>query len=208
MDERQRSRAVVLAACVSVFCVVMGLRAELNVWIGTGAAATLSMFLVWLGARPSARDLLGAKPWVGLAVGAAAGVVMSLATWGLYPLAVDVLPPVRGEVETLYALLRQPPGPVRAFPLLLLVVAAEELVWRGLAIDVFTPLLGEWSAALMAALLYVLPQIAFRSPLLMVVALLCGLLWGALRVRTGGLVAPFVAHVLWDALVFIAYPVG
>ena len=208
MARSGRDSAVVLAACVSAFCVAMGLRAELNVWIGTGAAAALSMVLLWIGARPSVRSILGENPRLGIALGLVVGTAMSLATWGLYPFAVGVLPVVQGEVETLYGLLRQTPGPVRAFPLLLVVVAAEELVWRGLAIDLFTPVLGPWRAALMAALLYVLPQIAFRSPLLIIVALLCGLVWGALRVRTGGLMAPFVAHVVWDLLVFIVYPVA
>ncbi len=108
----------------------------------------------------------------------------------------------------LYALLRQPPGPIRAFPLLVFVVAAEELVWRGLAIDVFSNNIGRWPAVLVSALLYVLPQVAFRSPLLMIIALLCGLLWGLLRVWCKGLAAPFTAHLIWDVLVFIAFPVA
>ena len=208
MVSSNRGRAVVLATCIGAFCAAMGLRAEVSVWIGTGSAASLSLLLLWFGARPSARAVVGPKPLAGLLVGIAVGVAMSFATWGLYPIAVDLLPVVQREVETLYDLLRQPPGPVRAFPLLLLVVAVEELVWRGLAVDVLSPSLGRWRAVAVAALLYVLPQIAFRSPLLVVVALLCGLVWGALRARTDGLTAPFVAHLVWDILVFIAYPVA
>jgi membrane protease YdiL (CAAX protease family) len=88
-----------------------------------------------------------------------------------------------------------------------LVVAAEELVWRGLAIDLFSKSLGRSGAVLLASLVYVLPQIAFRSPLLVIVALSCGLVWGGLRVRTGGLLAPLVAHLTWDLLVFVLFPV-
>lgn len=133
---------------------------------------------------------------------------MSLATWWLYPLSVSAFPPIQTEVETLYALLRQPPGPIQAFPLLVLVVVAEELVWRGLAIDFFSASFGASRAVVISSLLYVLPQIALRSPLLVIVALLCGSLWGTLRVRTGGLVAPFVAHLVWDLLVFVMFPVA
>lgn len=208
MVSSNRGRAIVLATCIGAFCVAMGLRAEVNVWIGTGTAGSLSVLLLWFSARPTARAVVGPKPFMGVVAGVAVGVAMSFATWGLYPFAVDLLPVVQGEVETLYALLRQPPGPVRAFPVLLLVVAAEELVWRGLAVDVLNPALGRWRAVAMAAILYVLPQVAFRSPLLVVVALLCGLVWGALRARTDGLTAPFVAHLVWDILVFIAYPVA
>ncbi len=190
----------------------MGLREILNIWIGTGAAALASVLALWLGARPSLRSNLRAPlrapAATSLIVGLAAGLLMSLATWWLYPISVSVFPPIQTEVETLYALLRQAPGPVRAFPLLLLVVAAEELVWRGVAIDLFSRSLGPWHAMLLAALLYVLPQIALRSPLLIIVALCCGLLWGALRVRTKSLTAPFVAHLVWDVLVFVWHPVA
>ncbi|MDH3728036.1 MAG: CPBP family intramembrane metalloprotease [Myxococcales bacterium] len=208
MERVARAEAVALAACVAAFCVAMGLSEVLNVWIGTGAAALASVLFLWMGARPALRSNLRAPTATSLIVGLAVGLLMSLATWWLYPLSVSVFPPIQTEVETLYALLRQAPGPVRAFPLLLLVVAAEELVWRGVAIDLFSQSLGPWRAMLFSALLYVLPQVALRSPLLMIVALCCGLLWGALRVRTKGLAAPFVAHLVWDVLVFVWHPVA
>ncbi len=45
------------------------------------------------------------------------------------------------------------------------------------------------------------------APLLVIVALLCGLVWGALRVWTHGLLAPLIAHLTWDLLVFVLFPV-
>jgi len=208
VERVERAEAMALAACVAAFCVAMGLREVLNIWIGTGVAALTSVLVLWLGARPELRSNLRAPAAMSLVVGLAVGVLMSLATWWLYPISVSMFPPIQTEVETLYALLRQAPGPVRAFPLLLLVVAAEELVWRGVAIDLFSKPLGPWRAMLVSALLYVLPQVALRSPLLIIVALCCGLLWGALRVRTKGLAAPFVAHLVWDILVFVWHPVA
>lgn len=186
----------------------MGLREQVNVWIGTGAAAVVSLLLLWVLARPSVESLFEKPAPRNVVMGIGVGIAMSFATWWLYPLSVTVLPLIEGEVEMLYGLLRQPPGPVRAFPLLVFVVAAEELVWRGLAIDVFSNYLGRWPAVLVSALLYVLPQVAFRSPLLMIVALLCGLLWGFLRISCKGLAAPLTAHLIWNVLVFIAYPVA
>ena len=208
MERVEKAEALALAACVTAFCVAMGLREVLNIWIGTGAAALISVLALWIGARPVLRSNLGTPAATNLIVGVAVGVLMSLATWWLYPISVSVFAPIQTEVETLYALLRQAPGPVRAFPLLFLVVAAEELVWRGVAIDLFSKRLGPWRAMFFSALLYVLPQVALRSPLLIIVALCCGLLWGALRVRTRGLAAPFVAHLVWDVLVFVWHPVA
>lgn len=197
-----------LTGCVLAFCLPMGLREHLNIWIGTGMAALASLGLLWLGARPTFQ--LGFTPptVTGIAAGLVVGLAMSLATWWIYPLSVSVFPPIQTEVETLYALLRQAPGPVRAFPLLLLVVAAEELVWRGLAIELFSRAVGPVRAVVVSAFVYVLPQVALGSALLVIVALLCGSLWGALRVRFRGLSAPLVAHLLWDLLVFVLYPVA
>jgi hypothetical protein len=117
------------------------------------------------------------------------------------------VPAIATEVPKLYALLRQTPGPVWAFPILVLVVVAEEWVWRGLAIELFSQRLTPGRTVLLAASIYVLPQVAFRSPLLVVVAFGCGVIWGALRVWTKGLVAPLLAHLLWDLLVFVLFPV-
>ncbi len=204
-----KAKRVVLALCVGAFCIAMGLREEVNIWVSTGAAAIASMVLLSLVRRPkSASFTTWPPPIFAVTVGAAAGLLMSMMTWGLYPLSVEVFPPIEQEVVTLYRLLRQPPGPQQAFPLLLVVVVAEELVWRGLAIDVFSRSVGPWWAVVASAFVYVLPQVAFRSPLLMLVALMCGLVWGALRVRFKGVAAPLTAHIVWDLLIFVVYPVA
>lgn len=179
----------------------------LNIWVGTGSAALVSVFLLRRAPTPPSFETAG--PTVaGAGLGVAVGVAMSAATWALYPISVELIPAIEVEVARLYALLRQTPGPVWAFPVLVLVVAAEELVWRGLAIDILSKPLGAVRAVVVSSLLYVLPQVAFRSPLLVVVAVLCGVVWGALRMRTQGLIAPFLAHLTWDLLVFILFPVG
>ena len=206
MTRTTRVEGTVLALCVAAFSLAMGLREVLNIWIGTGSAAVISILLLRRVSSPpslQANEDLVRSGIAGLLV----GLVMSIVTWVLYPISVDFIPAIGVEVPKLYGLLRQFPGPVWAFPVLVLVVGAEELVWRGLAIDLFSKSLGASSAVLFASLLYVLPQIAFRSPLLVVVALTCGLVWGALRVRTHGLLAPLVAHLTWDLLVFVLFPV-
>ena len=206
MTRATRVEGTVLLLCTAAFCLAMGLREVLNIWIGTGSAAVISILLLRrLSSPPSFRasDDLVRRGVTGLLV----GLVMSIATWVLYPISVDFVPAIGVEVPKLYGLLRQFPGPVWAFPVLALVVGTEELVWRGLAIDLFSKPLGPSGAVLVASLVYVLPQIAFRSPLLVIVALCCGLVWGGLRVRTDGLLAPLVAHLTWDLLVFVLFPV-
>ena len=201
-----RLEGIVLTLCVGAFCVAMGLRESLNIWIGTGSAALLSIVLLRRLPSPPTihpEDLSMVNVGAGLFVGA----LMAAATWILYPISAELVPLISTEVPKLYALLRQPPGPVWAFPVLVLVVSAEEWIWRGLAIDTFSRSVSPGRAALLSAFVYVLPQVAFRSPLLMVVALACGLVWGGLRVWSRGLVAPLVAHLVWDLLVFVLFPV-
>jgi len=185
----------------------MGLREQVNIWIGTGVAGTVALVLLRWAPDVEGRDIWNATRR-NVLVGLGAGLVMSVATWVLYPLSTELVPEIEGEVTKLYALLRQTPGPVAAFPVLVLVVLAEERVWRGLAIDVFGQARPGPRAVVLAALVYTFPQIAFRSPLLVAVALACGLVWGGLRVQTRGLAAPLIAHLLWDLLVFVLFPVA
>lgn len=197
----------VLLLCIGAFCVAMGLRGVVNIWIGTGVAAVVSAALLTRAPSRARFFALGA-PWRGAVVGVGVGVAMSVATWGLYPVATDLVPAIEIEVQRLYALLRQAPGPLHAFPILVLVVFVEEVVWRGLAIEVFSRKRGPVAAVLIAGVTYVLPQVALGSPLLVAVAFVCGLVWGALRIRCGGLLAPLLAHWIWDLLVFVLFPVG
>jgi membrane protease YdiL (CAAX protease family) len=184
----------------------MGLRESLNIWIGTGSAATVSLLLLRRLQNPPAIRRADVS-FSSVAIGLLVGTAMAVATWSLYPPSAELVPAIATEVPKLYALLRQTPGPVWAFPILVLVVVAEEWVWRGLAIELFSQRLTPGRTVLLAASIYVLPQVAFRSPLLVVVAFGCGVIWGALRVWTKGLVAPLLAHLLWDLLVFVLFPV-
>jgi membrane protease YdiL (CAAX protease family) len=197
----------ILALCVVAFCVAMGLRETVNIWLGTGTAALVAIALLRVSGNANALSLRAVSR-TGAALGLAVGVAMSIATWVLYPISAELVPAIQAEVTKLYALLRQPPGPVWAFPVLVLVVAAEELVWRGLAIDVLGKTGKTLRPVLLSSLIYMLPQVAFRSPLLVLVAFVCGMVWGLLRVRTGGLAAPLVAHLVWDILVFVLFPVA
>jgi membrane protease YdiL (CAAX protease family) len=207
VERADRMERRILTLCVATFCVAMGLRETVNIWLGTGTAALTAIALLRLSGNPNALSLRTVSRG-GAAWGLAVGLAMSIATWVLYPISAELVPAIQAEVPKLYALLRQPPGPVWAFPVLVLVVTAEELVWRGLAIDLLGKTGTTLRPVLLSSMIYTLPQVAFRSPLLVLVAFLCGTVWGLLRVRTGGLTAPLVAHLVWDVLVFVLFPVA
>ncbi|MFW5921140.1 MAG: CPBP family intramembrane glutamic endopeptidase, partial [Polyangiales bacterium] len=95
-----------------------------------------------------------------------------------------------------------------ALPILVVVILAEELVFRGALMDLLSERMGGTATVLVASVLYLLPQLGVGSWLLMLVAFGCGLAWSALRQWTGTLVAPTVAHLIWDFVVFVLLPVA
>jgi membrane protease YdiL (CAAX protease family) len=64
------------------------------------------------------------------------------------------------------------------------------------------------AVVVLSAVAYAVAHAPIGSPLLVALALLCGLFWSALRAWTGSLVAPLVSHLLWDLLVFSLRPLA
>lgn len=153
------------------------------------------------------------RPWRRpLAIGLAAGGVVTALTYVGYPLVASVIPAVREEVARLYVLMHADLGPAVVVPSLVLVILAEEVLFRGLLIDGLDPWLapvgrhGGWLTIAVAALVYAGSQIASGQWALVAVAALLALVWGALRRWTGSLVAPLACHLVWDLFVLVLVP--
>ncbi|NVB38513.1 NAD(P)H-binding protein [Pseudenhygromyxa sp. WMMC2535] len=83
--------------------------------------------------------------------------------------------------------------------LLAVIVAGEELVWRGALGLALVPRLGPWGATLTSAALFTLAHLSSGPPLLALAAALAGGAWTALAIRSRSLIAPFSCHLIWDA---------
>lgn len=98
---------------------------------------------------------------------------------------------------------------------LVFISIAEELVWRGLVTTLFAELVGSRRAWIFAALLYAaahLPTVwllsdpkAGPNPLIVLAALGCGFVWGALTRWKGRLVPAIVSHLLFDWCVVMMF---
>lgn len=198
-------RAAWLAVTVAVVALslALALRERVGVWVATGLAAGVGIAAATIAARAELRRRLKAsRGWISMAI--ALGAVMALATHALHPLGVAVVPGLEEHVASLYRELRDPPGPRAALPVLAAVVLAEELVFRGLLVA----LLERWAmsrAALVviATAIYVVPQIASGSIVLIALAASCGAVWTWQRVVSGSVLVPLITHALWDVLVFV-----
>jgi membrane protease YdiL (CAAX protease family) len=163
-------------------------------------------------ADPATRGLLRWPGGRALGLGAGAGLLSVAATYLLYPPLSRGLPPLAESTAGLYRLL----GAGRLAPALLLLLvlvvgAAEEVVWRGRSLAAAGgPALGpgEVQRALSAAALYGLAHVASGSWLLPLLAFACGVGWGLLRLATGSLWPPLVAHLLWSGTVLLLRPLA
>ena len=177
-----------------------------GVWLGLGgvAVACAIVLLALDGAhlvprmRPTGPQLL-----LGLAVGGA----MAAATHVFYPIAVRTLPAIAGETTRLYVAFTAL-SPALSALALVPVVVGEELVWRGVVYAALRRRVGPVAAVIAGAILYACAHAPVGSALLVLTALACGLVWGWLRARTGGLAASLACHVVWDAIVLLAFPLA
>ncbi|MBV8878752.1 MAG: NAD(P)H-binding protein [Planctomycetaceae bacterium] len=89
---------------------------------------------------------------------------------------------------------------------LVMIVAAEEVFWRGLVARCFMQRFGLAIGLGAGALLYALAHVGTLNPLLMAAALGCGLYWGLLAALTDDLTAPIVSHLVWDVMILFVTP--
>jgi uncharacterized protein len=162
------------------------------------SCALLALDNTWLRPRLrfTARDAL---------IGAGVGVAMTAATYPLYELAVELFPELAAQVAADYTLV--PTEAAAAYlPRLLIVVLAEELLFRGSWLranhhDV-TP------AALHSLLAYGLSQMGWGSFAVILASVICGSIWLATAKWTQSLIAPLIAHAIWSSVVLLFWPLA
>jgi CAAX protease family protein len=192
------------SASLASACVVVWVVAASAGPIEIGGAAVALGVAVWLFDRVAAGRALRPRRRL-LLLGAAAGGSMAGVTYLLYPVLARWSPFVATDTAFLYSALRESP-PVIASIAVAPVVLGEELVWRGAVQAALVERVGPRSGVALAALAYGLAHAPLGSPVLVGVALLCGLAWGTLRAATTSLVPTLVAHLVWDALVMLWFP--
>lgn len=171
------------------------------------------LLLAFLATRGrSLGDALSGLSRTGIVLSALVGATAWAGSLGLMGLQALVWEPPAGYLEAFLRLHQalRPSGPLDALASALTIAAApalcEELLFRGLALPALAPRLGSAGAVVTSSLLFGLihlDQIAggvsfYRVPF----AIAVGLVFGALRVRTGGLAACTIAHLTLNTITF------
>ena len=203
-QRRERARVVLAVAAVIVWAVGAGVTRRVGYWTGLGGTAVGLGTLCLLVGRPRDERLIGYRLALGAAIGC--GVVMAIAAWTLYPALGRLIPSLVDDKIGLYAAFAALPR-LEAAVLLPVIIAGEELVWRGVVQEALIRRTTRRAAVLWCALIYGLATLPCGSLLLASTAFACGLVWSGLRVATGGVLAPIACHLLWAVLVLFVRPV-
>lgn len=168
-----------LAIESALVAVLLGVGAPLRSWIRVRAAA--------------------------LALGVTAAVVMLGGALGVTAGLHALAPSLMGSANEVYAWATMRPLGVSA-ALLLLIAGAEDFVWRFAITLGLVRRLGPAGAVWAGGIAFALAHATTGPPILAVAALLAGLLWSALAVRTRSWPAVVLCHVLWDVSVVMLAP--
>ena len=198
------SAASLAIACIVVWVVAAVSAALLGIWLAIGGAAVALGVAVLLFDRAAARRILQPSPRL-LLLGAAAGGAMAVATYVIYPVLVRIAPSIATDTAALYAAFRAPSVTIAALALAPIILG-EELVWRGVVQAALARRVAPWAGVPLAALAYALAHAPIGSPVLVVVALLCGIAWATLRAASGSLIPALAAHLVWDVVVLLWLP--
>jgi membrane protease YdiL (CAAX protease family) len=176
-----------------------------GIWPSMGSIAIVLGIVTLVCDRAASRTLLRPAPRP-ILIGVLVGGFMTVATHIIYPEAARLIPQITSDTALLYAAFRSPSTWVSTL-CIAPVIIGEELVWRGVVQSEFGRRFGPVLSIVLTAICYTVAHIPMGSPVLVLVALGCGLAWGALRAATNSLLSVIVAHLLWDILVLIWLPI-
>ncbi|RYZ07424.1 MAG: CPBP family intramembrane metalloprotease [Myxococcales bacterium] len=148
-------------------------------------------------------------------LGVLGGAGMVLLTHVIYGWVVALAPAVGVATQQLLQRLDLGGFPAASRATLICVIAScEEILFRGLLPQGSAPPVAglrrpqprELSRVAIFTAAYALTTAPLQSSLLMLCALVCGSVWALMRVATGSLVVPILAHAIWDLGVLLIWP--
>ena len=147
-------------------------------------------------------------PTVGrVARGVVGAVLLCAIAWGGFEVLVRLVPDVSRQRDFMMGW-GAGLSPLAAAVVLPLIVVGEELFWRG---AVTLPLAGRFGPSMgiiLGGVLFAAAHIVAGPPLLWAAALVAGLFWARMAVRSDELFSPLVSHLLFDLSVLFWWPIG
>lgn len=146
--------------------------------------------------------------WQGLLL----GMGIAIALWGVFwvgdKVSAWMFSFARPQVDLIYGLKDTQDEIIIATLLLLIIGPAEEIFWRGYVQRRVSERFNANIGFIVTTAIYALVHIWAMNFMLFMAALVCGVLWGfAYRLWPKQLFALIVSHAVWDAMVFVIFPI-
>jgi uncharacterized protein len=174
-------------------------------WMMTASALTLSMLATlfnrgwWRGVR---------FDFANISTGITVAILLWCVFWVGDKLSSLIFNFAKPQVDLIYAMKSGESPWLLTFLMLFLIGPAEEIFWRGY---VQKSLSERWNPNIgfvVATLLYTIVHLGSCNFMLIMAALTAGIVWGLFyRLFPGKLAAIILSHALWDAAVFIWFPI-
>ena len=140
------------------------------------------------------------------------GLALAAALWGVFwvgdKLSSLMFGFARGQVDSIYGMKTGIQPWLIALLLLFIIGPAEELFWRGFVQQKISLQWGETWGFVVTTAIYTLIHLWSFNFMLIMAALVCGIVWGGLYLlQPKWLPALVVSHAVWDACVFVVFPI-
>ena len=179
---------------------------HLNFWVAMSISAAILITIATF-ARPSwPRDFKWNLSNIAI------GIAIAVALWGVFWLGDKISQLIfdfaRPQVDSIYAMKDGTSSTLIAIALLVLIGPAEEIFWRGYVQRTLSERWGANKGFIVATAIYTLVHIGSLNFMLIMAAMVCGIAWGLLyRLMPERFAAITLSHALWDAAVFVIFPI-
>lgn len=188
---------------------------RINFWVAMSLSAIcLTLFsVVGLHYRHDESEAEPASAWLkNASLHLLRGIVIGALLWSLFWLGDKISSLIfdfaRPQVDSIYGMKQGLPPWAIALLLLVLIGPAEEYFWRGYVQRSLAATIGENRAFVTTTAIYTLIHIWSFNFMLIMAAMVCGVVWGGLyRLKPQWLPALVISHALWDACVFVVFPI-
>ena len=203
---RQLVFSLLAAALLWAFMFSPATAGMANFWVMMTASALLLSLLATL----SSPRWLRTTGWrlQDFLSGAAMAAVLWLVFWTGDKLSSMLFDFARPQVDAIYSIKDGVPPHLLSLLLILIIGPAEEIYWRGYVQRTLSQRLGANRGFILATLCYALVHAASCNFMLVMAALVAGIVWGGLyRLMPQRLSMLIACHALWDAAVFLWFPI-
>lgn len=178
----------------------------LNFWLAMTCSAFVLAAIAWKASR--GKIFLGEVSKILLS-----GILIAAVLWVLFWIGDKVSQSLfsfaRPEVDSIYAMKEGENPWILSLLLLCIIGPAEELFWRGYVQRTLSTRWGANAGYAAATLAYTLVHVPSLNLMLLLSALVCGIVWGGLfRLMPRRFPSILLSHALWDAAVFVWFPIS